>query len=346
VATTWFVLIAVVWTLFFVLEGFDFGLGMLVPFLGHDDAERRALRETIGPVWDGNEVWLIVAAGSMFAAFPDWYATLFSAYYLPLFLVLVALIARGTASEFRDERPGSRWRTNWDRLMVAGCLLAPLLIGVALGGSLAGLPLDSDHEFTGGFLDLVPAYALFMGLVLVVLCLFQGLLFVRLKLDGPVDERAGRAAMGVGALMVALLVVYMVWTRLEAPGPGVIPGAGAWLALTFAVAALWLAGHHGLRGWAFACSSLTIAFTLVGFFGELHPDLVVSSPAPANSVTATAAASSSYTLTLITIIAGVMLPVVLLYTAWNYWVFRRRVTGPRTTPTTPPTTPTTASPTP
>jgi len=325
-ATTWFVLIAIVWTGFFVLEGFDFGVGMLVPLLGRDDAERRALRRTIGPVWDGNEVWLIVAAGAMFAAFPDWYATLFSAYYLPLFVVLLALILRGVATEFRDHRPGRRWRTTWDWLMAAGCLVAPLLIGVAFGGSLAGLPIDADHEFTGGFADLVPAYALFMGLVLATLCLFQGLLFVRLKVAGPVDERAGRAAGRVGAVTIALLVAYMIWTTAESSGSGVIPGAGAWLALTFGVAAVWLVGHPDLRGWAFTCSSLTIAFTLVGFFGELHPDLIVSSTSAADSIT-TADSSSSYTLTLITIVAGVMLPVVLLYTAWNYWVFRRRVGG-------------------
>jgi cytochrome d ubiquinol oxidase subunit II len=332
VATTWFVLIAVLWTGFFVLEGFDFGVGMLVPFLGRDDAERQALRETIGPVWDGNEVWLIVAVGATFAAFPDWYATLFSAYYLPFFVVLLALIGRGVATEFRDHRPGHRWRTGWDRAMATGCLLAPFLIGLAFGGSLAGIPLDSDHEFTGGLGDLTPAYALFMGLVLAVLCLFQGLLFVRLKVDGAMDERAGRAAVRVGAVVVVLLVAYIVWTRVEGGGSGVIPGAGAWLALTFGVAALGLAGRPGLRGWAFTCSSATIAFTLVGFFGELHPNLVVSSTSAGDSVT-TAVASSSYTLTLITIIAGVMLPVVLLYTAWNYWVFRRRVTGTPATDT-------------
>jgi len=325
--TTWFILITVVWSGFFVLEGFDFGVGMLVPVLGRDDVERRLLRATIGPFWDGNEVWLLVAGGAMFAAFPDWYATMFSAYYLPLFAVVVALILRAVASEYRDKAMTATGRRTWDWLMAAGCLLAPLLIGVAFGGLLGGLPIDSQKEFTGTFTDLVQPYALFTGLTFAALCKLQGLAFLRIRTSGQIEARASTVIRPVGVAVVGLLVVFMFWTQAVS-GSGVIPNAGAWLALTFAVATAWLGFEPAHRGWAFACSSLTIACTVFGFFGELYPNLMVSTTAAANTLTISNSSSGSYTLTLITIITLVMLPVVLLYTAWNYWVFRRRLDPP------------------
>jgi cytochrome d ubiquinol oxidase subunit II len=313
---TWFILITILWSGFFMLEGFDFGVGMLVPFLGHTDTERRMLRATTGPFWDGNEVWLVTAGAATFAAFPDWYATMFSAYYLPLFIVVVALILRAVGSEYRDKRGGSGWRTSWDWITVACCLSIPLLIGVAFGGLLNGIPIDQQMEFTGTFADLVQPYALATGILLALLC--------RLKVAGDLSQRASHAARTVAWIAVAVLVVHVIWTRF-AVGSGVIPNLGAWMAMTAAVATAWLAGHDRHRGLAFGASATTIVLTLFGFFAELYPNLMVSSTATANNIT-TADSSGSYTLTLMTIVTVVMLPVVLIYTTWSYWVFRQRVT--------------------
>ncbi len=323
--TTWFIFIALLWAGFFVLEGFDFGVGMAVPFLGHDDVERRVLRRTIGPFWDGNEVWLITAGAATFAAFPDWYASMFSAYYLPLFLVVVSLILRAVGFELRDRVEASRWRRVWDGIFVGSCLLVPLLIGVAFGGLLNGIPIDGQMEFTGSFLDLVQPYALCTGVVFVALCVMQGLLFLRIKTEGVLHERATRAAGPAAWIVVALLTVHIVWTRFAVGDGTIIPGLGAWVALTFAVTAACLAYHEGLRGIAFGCSAATIATYLLGFFGDLYPNVLVSSTAATDNITI-ADSSGSYTLTLMTIITVVMLPVVIIYTAWNYWVFRQRVT--------------------
>jgi cytochrome d ubiquinol oxidase subunit II len=323
--TIWFIVITVLWAGFFVLEGFDFGVGMLVPILGRDETERRMLRRTIGPVWDGNEVWLITAGGATFAAFPDWYATMFSAYYLPLFVILVALILRACASEYRDKASSEARRRAWDVLMAGSCLVAPLLIGVALGGLLGGLPIDSAKEFTGGLGDLVQPFALFTGITFVVLCVLQGLTFIRLRTDGPLEQRAAAIDRVAGVAAVVALTGFMVWAQIEADA-GLIPNAGPWLALTFAGAAAWLAWFPGHRGWGFACSSLAVVFTVFGYFGTLYPDVMVSSTSPSFNLTITDS-SSSYTLTLMTIVALVMLPVVVGYQAWTYRVFRRRVTA-------------------
>jgi cytochrome d ubiquinol oxidase subunit II len=269
--TTWFSFIALLWAGFFVLEGFDFGVGMVVPFLGRDDVERRVLRRTIGPFWDGNEVWLITAGAATFAAFPDWYATMFSAYYLPLFIVVVALILRAVGFEFRDRIEASRWRHVWDAIVVGSCLVIPLLIGVAFGGLLNGIPIDAQKEFTGSFIDLVQPYALCTGIVFVALCAMQGLFFLRIKTEGVLQERATRAAGPVAWVVVGLLTVHIVWTRFAIGDGTIIPGLGAWVALSFAVTAACLAYHEGLRGIAFGCSAAAIATYLLGFFGDLYP---------------------------------------------------------------------------
>lgn len=323
--TTWFTLITVLWAGFFLLEGFDFGVGMVTPFVGHDPEERRTVKETTGPFWDGNEVWLIVAGGATFAAFPDWYATMFSAYYLPLVLVLVALILRATGAEYRGRRDSDRWRTGWDWTIAGCCLAVPLLIGVALGGLLGGLPIDSQKEFTGNLADLLRPYALITGVTLAALSLLQGLLFLRLKTTDQIRGRANDGARKVAPAVVAVLAVQLVWTQVNDPANGVVPGAGAWLAITFAVAAALLAYERRLDGWAFFASSATIVFTVVNLFGTLYPNTMVSSTSSANNLTVTDS-SGSYTLTLITIVAAIMVPVILVYTAWNYWVFRKRVT--------------------
>ncbi len=320
--TTWFIFIALLWAGFFLLEGFDFGVGMLVPLLGRDDAERRALRATIAPVWDGNEVWLITAGGATFAAFPDWYATMFSAYYLPLFLVLVALIVRACASEYRAKASTERGRDIWDWLMASGCLLAPLLIGVALGGLLGGIPIDAQLEFTGTLPDLVAPYALLSGLALTAMCVAQALAFLRLKTTGEMQARVTAVHRVAAFVAAGFLVVFVGWTQAEAGGL-LIPNAAQWLAITFAVAAAFLATYPH-QGWGFACTSGAIAFAVIGLFGTLHPNLMVSSTSAANNITLSDS-SGSYTLTLMTVIAAVMLPVVVLYQAWTYRVFRQRV---------------------
>ena len=339
--TTWFILITVLWSGFFVLEGFDFGVGMLTPFVGRTDEERRAAKESTGPFWDGNEVWLIVAGGATFAAFPPWYATMFSAYYIPLFLVLVALILRAAGTEWRERREAGRWRRAWDWWIAASCCVVPLLVGVLFGGLLIGIPIDRSQEFTGGFSDLVQPFALFTGVLFVALCVLQGLLFLRLKTRGAIYERATHTARWVGLVVVALFAVHMVWMQAAA-GSGLIPGAGAWLALTFLVAAALLSlehDHH--RGWAFTCSAAGIVFTVVNVFETLYPNTMVSSTKAAYNLTINDS-SAKYTLTLMTIIAVVMIPVVLIYTAWNYWVFRGRMqTGPD--PAAPPATPATTA---
>jgi cytochrome d ubiquinol oxidase subunit II len=320
----WFIAIAVLWTGFLVLEGFDFGVGILRGVVGKTDEERRVAINTIGPLWDGNEVWLIVAAASMFAAFPAWYATMFSGFYVALVLLLVALIARGVSFEFRGKRDSERWRRNWDRLSTAGSLLAPFLIGVALANLLHGVPIDADQEFTGSFLDLLNPYSLFAGLTLVLLCILHGSTFLGLRTDGVVRERAttlaGRASIAAG---VALLV-FVTWTQLmldRGAIPDLIPG-GAVIA-TFAVS--WLVREHR-DGWAFAMTAFAIATTVATFFIDLYPRVMVSSTKAANSLTIQNASSSAYSLKLMTIVMLVFLPLVLLYQGWTYYVFRRRVT--------------------
>src|SRR5215475_14810810 len=188
----WFIIIAILWTGFFILEGFDFGVGMLHDAVGTDDASRRAAINTIGPLWDGNEVWLIVAGAAMFAAFPGWYATMFSGLYLALVVLLCALMARGVSFEYRGKSTSARWRSSWSWLLAVGSLLAPFLIGLALGDLLNGLPIGANHEYTGSFWDLFTGYGVFTGITLVAICLLHGAVFIALKTSGDVRFRAGR----------------------------------------------------------------------------------------------------------------------------------------------------------
>jgi cytochrome d ubiquinol oxidase subunit II len=322
--TTWFILIGVLWTGFFLLEGFDFGVGMLTPFVGRDAAERGVLKETTGPFWDGNEVWLIVVTGATFAAFPDWYATMFSAFYMPLFVVLVALILRATGTEYRDRRDGVRWRTAWDGVIAVTCLLVPFFLGIALGGLLGGLPIDGQMEFTGSFVDLVQPFALITGVTFVVLSLLQGASFLRLRTVDETRDRASAAARKISLVAVVILAAQLIWTTAVDPTDTVIPGPWAWVAITAVVAAALLAHERRHEGWAFVASSATIASTVANLFATLYPNTMISTTSVANNLT-TDDSSSSYTLKLITIVAAIMVPVVLVYTAWNYWVFRERV---------------------
>ncbi|MDP9862408.1 MULTISPECIES: cytochrome d ubiquinol oxidase subunit II [Streptosporangium] len=319
--TVWFLLIAVLWTGYFVLEGFDFGVGILLPLLGRDEADRRVLVQTIGPVWDGNEVWLLVAGGATFAAFPEWYATLFSGFYLPLFVILVALIVRGVALEFRNKSDSP---TGWDRAFFWGSLGPAFLWGVAFANIVVGVPLDADHEYTGSLLTLLNPYALLGGLATLVLFTLQGALFVRLKTGGELRERAARLIRVAAPAALAVGGLFLVITQLTVGRPV------TWATVALAAAAIagaLVATVRGRDGWAFTANTVAIVAVTVTLFATLWPD-VMPALDPANSLTVDNAASSPYTLTVMTWVAAVFTPLVLAYQGWTYWVFRRRLTRP------------------
>lgn len=329
----WFLLIAVVWTGFFVLEGFDFGVGMLHQVIGRDDAGRRTAINTIGPLWDGNEVWLITAGAAMFAAFPGWYATMFSGFYLALVLLLAALIARGISFEFRGKVSDVRWRLTWDVLMTVGSLLAPLLIGVALGDLLHGLPVNANQEYTGSFWTLLQPYGIYTGVTFVAICVTHGATFIALKTKGDVHHRAMAFARASAPVTAAVVIGFAFWTHAIAY-KGFLINPVEIIAGLAVIAAAWLV-LEDLEGWAFAATTLAMATTVLSIFSELYPNVMVSSLRPAYSLTINNTASGSYALTVMTIVVAIFLPVVLVYTAWTYYVFRRRLSDQdfRTQPT-------------
>jgi cytochrome bd ubiquinol oxidase subunit II len=318
----WFLLIALLWTGYFVLEGFDFGVGMLLPVVGRDETGRRVAINTIGPVWDGNEVWLLVAGGATFAAFPEWYASLFSGFYLALLLILVALIVRGVAFEFRGKIDSDRWRRNWDLAIVVGSTVPALLWGVAFANIVAGVPLDAEHEYTGTLLTLLNPYALLGGLATLLLFALHGAVFLSLKTSGDVRERASAVARQVGVAAVVVGGGFLLWTEL-AHGAGWTAGSVG-VAAAALVAAL-LAARRGRDGWAFLGTAVAVVAVTVTLFGSLYPDVLPSSTDPANSLTVTNAASTPYTLTIMTWVAVAFTPIVLGYQGWTFWVFRRRI---------------------
>jgi cytochrome d ubiquinol oxidase subunit II len=324
-AQFWFILIAVLWTGFFVLEGFDLGVGMLHGIVGRDEPGRRAAINTIGPLWDGNEVWLIVAGAAIFAAFPGWYATWFSALYLALVLLLAALMARGTSFEFRGKRDSPRWRRMWDGLLTGGSLLVPLLVGIALGDLLAGLPIDKSQNYTGTFWDLFQPYGIYTGITLMAICVLHGATFITLKTTGEVADRAARVAARSGFAVALIVIGWAVWTHVIA-GKGFWPNPVEIGIVLVVIAAAWLA-HDRSQGWAFTCSTITIALAMLTLFTDLYPNVMISSTNSAYNLTIANTASPSYTLRLMSIVAIVFLPVVLAYTAWNYYVFRKRISS-------------------
>src|SRR5712691_9093906 len=330
----WFLLIAVVWTGFFVLEGFDFGVGMLHAVVGRDEAGRRAAINTIGPLWDGNEVWLIVAGASMFAAFPGWYATMFSGLYLALVLLLMSLIIRGVAFEYRGKRDAARWRRTWDVLLTAGSLLAPLLIGVGLGDLLHGLPINSSQNYTGSFWDLLQPYALFTGVTLVLICLLHGATFLCLKTTGDMRERSWQAGRRVAPFTGAAVVGFIIWTHVTA-GTTFFLNVIELLAVLAVIAAVWLVYEHR-EGFAFAATTVTIASCILAIFTDLYPNVMVSSTNPAYNLTVHNTASGGYSLKVMTVVVVILLPVVLAYQTWTYCVFRRRVSRQEFQPPAPP----------
>jgi cytochrome bd ubiquinol oxidase subunit II len=334
----WFIVIAVLWTGFFVLEGFDFGVGMLHTAVAKDDAERRAAINTIGPLWDGNEVWLIVAAAAIFAAFPGWYATMFSGFYLAFVLVLVALIIRGVSFEYRGKRDAASWRRTWDWLMIAGSVAAPLLIGIGLGDLLAGVPINSQQEFTGSFADLLQPYALVTGITLVLICALHGATFLTLKTVGEMRERAGRVARRVAPVTAAAVVAFTIWTHVTHTTAFFLNPVEL-LTILAVLAAVWLV-YENRYGFAFAATAVTIASAIVSIFVGLYPNVMVSSTGAANNLTVYNTASNGYALKAMTVVVIIFLPLVLAYQAWAYYVFRRRISPAEFQPQAPPATPT------
>jgi cytochrome d ubiquinol oxidase subunit II len=305
-----------------VLEGFDFGVGMLLPVLGRDELRRRVMINTIGPVWDGNEVWLLVAGGATFAAFPEWYASLFSGFYLALLVILVALIARGVAFEYRGKVDSVRWRRNWDLAIVAGSAVPALLWGVAFGNIVRGVPLDAQHHYTGTFFTLLNPYALLGGVTTLTLFGTHGAIFTALKTTGEIRADARRLAGRLGLVSVVAAAGFLVWTQVAHGGVATaVTGAIAAVALIAALSA----NAAGREGWSFLATAGTIVFATAMLFLALYPDVLPSAPNPANSLTVTNAASTHYTLKIMTWVAVVFTPVVLLYQGWTYWVFRRRI---------------------
>ena len=320
--TVWFILIAVLWIGYFTLEGFDFGVGMLLPVLARNDRQRRLLINTIGPHWDGNEVWVLTAGGATFAAFPEWYATLFSGFYLPLLLILVALIVRNLAFEYRHQRPEQRWRDRWDLAIIIGSFVPALLWGVAFANIVRGVPIDETKDFTGNLFTLLNPFGLLGGVVTLLLFLTHGAMFVALKTDGDIRLRARRLSVQLGLGAAVAAVAFLVWTQVETGNAG--------SAVLFVLAAAALVGgvvmaRAGREGWGFLGTFVTIALAVAGLFVALFPDVMPSTTDAAFSLTATNAAATDYTLKVMTIVAAIFTPLVVAYQAWTYWVFRRRI---------------------
>ena len=325
----WFCLIAVLWIGFLVLEGFDYGVAMLIPVLGRTDKERRVLVNTIGPVWDGNEVWLLTAGGATFAAFPGWYATLFSGLYIPLFLILIALIVRGLAFEYRAKRPEQSWKNRWDWGAAIGSFVVSLVLGVGFSNFVKGMPVQvaegrqAVHVFTGGFWSLFSPFALLGGVVLVVLFLFHGAIFLALKTRGDIHERAKAFALKVGLVAIGGGGVWLLWSNL-AYGTG-LPG---WILMLVAAAGLvfaWFMVKQEADGWAFVGTAVSIVVVAIGIFWTMYPDLGFDNSAAERPLNIVTASATPYTLTIMTWAAAVFVPIVLGYQAWSYWVFRRRL---------------------
>ncbi len=327
--TVWFLLIAVLWIGYFILEGFDFGVGMLLKQVSSNEADRRAVLTTLGPLWDGNEVWLLVAGGATFAAFPEWYATLFSGFYLPLFLILVGLIVRGVALEYRSKYGKAEWRQRWDIAIVISSAIPALLWGVAFSNIVKGVPIEEVNghlEYTGGFFNLLNPYALLGGVVTLTVFLTHGAIFLSLKTAGEIRNKARKLVTRYGLVAAVAAVAYLIWTIALLPEKKAIV-----LLLSALVAVFWLAALgmnlKAREGWAFILSSLAIVSFVSDLFNALYPRVMPSSVSKAFDLTITNASSTDYTLKTMTVVALIMTPIVLIYQGWTYWVFRKRVSA-------------------
>ncbi len=327
--TLWFIFIAVLYTGFFVLEGFDFGVGILLPFLGKSDVQRRTIINTIGPHWDGNEVWLIAAGGATFAAFPNWYATLFSGFYLPLFLIIIGLILRGVAFEFRSKDDHLLWRSLWDWCIFFGSLMASILFPIAITNLVRGVPINGEMQYTGGFFNLFNPYSLLSALIFTLLFILHGAAFLSIKTAGEIEHKAKELVRWLWLLVVIILVIFLTTSFIITD----IRQNLTALSILFPILgifAIFSAGYFLRKGQyarLFIMTCLTVTFTVLTIFSLLYPRVMVSSLNPDWSLTIQNAASSFKTLRLMTIITLIFLPLVLLYQSWTYWVFRKRVSG-------------------
>lgn len=326
----WFLIVGVMLIGYFVLDGFDFGVGMALPFLGKDNVDRRLIINTIGPVWDMNETWLIVAGASLFAAFPEWYATMFSGFYLALLVILVALILRGVSFEFRHQGKGPKWTGWFDRFIFWGSLLPPLLWGTAFANLVQGLPISKLETggwlYEGTLLTLLNPYGLLGGLAVTLLCFTHGLVFIALKTTGDMRDRARAMATKVGIVTVLVAAAFLVWTvamRIGDPNFALVVVCAVIAALALVTGIVM--NLMGREGWAFTMNTITIAFALLTIFMALFPNLMISTIDPAFTMSIKAAASSQMTLEFMTWVAGITLPLVLAYQAWTYWIFRKRL---------------------
>ncbi|AXL13187.1 cytochrome d ubiquinol oxidase subunit II [Microbacterium foliorum] len=325
----WFWIVAFLFVGYFVLDGFDFGVGMSLPFLGKNDVSRRQVINTIGPIWDLNETWVIVAGACLFASFPEWYATLFSGFYLPLLLILLALILRGVSFEYRHQRESAQWKAGFDRMIVIGSAVPALLWGVAFGNIVQGVAIDANHIYVGGFFALLNPYALLVGATTLLLFFLHGVLFVALKTDGPVHEDARRLvklAAGPTVLAAAGTVLWTIGIAWERDAPLMLMVVGCGLVAALALIGSVVFSLRGRDGRAFTAGAVSVASAVVMLFAALFPYVMPSTIDPAFSLTIENASSTPYTLTIMSWTALIALPLVLAYQTWTYWIFRKRVT--------------------
>ncbi|PVE94608.1 MULTISPECIES: cytochrome d ubiquinol oxidase subunit II [unclassified Microbacterium] len=328
-ATLWFFIVAFLFVGYFVLDGFDFGVGMSLPFLGRNDVSRRQVINTIGPIWDLNETWVIVAGACLFASFPEWYATLFSGFYLPLLLILLALILRGVSFEYRHQRESAAWKRGFDRMIVIGSAVPAFLWGVAFGNIVQGVAIDADHIYVGGFFALLNPYSLLVGLTTLLVFFLHGVLFVALKTDGQVHDDARRLAKIAAVPTILVAAGTVLWTigiaaGREAPLLWLVVVAGALAAVSLIAAVLF--SLRGRDGRAFTAGAATVLFAVVMLFFALFPFVMPSTIDPAYSLTIANASSTPYTLQIMSWTALIALPLVIAYQTWTYWIFRKRVT--------------------
>ena len=321
----WFVIIGIFFVGFFILEGFDFGVGMLHSFVGKDDVERRIAVNSIGPIWDGNEMWLVVAVAAIFAAFPSWYATMFSTLYLVMVIVLLAMIGRGVSFEFNRKIDNPRWRSVWRWSLTVGSALIPFLLGTALGDLLHGLPINSSHNYTGSFWGLLVPYGLYTGLTVTVLCLFVGAAYLTLKTEGALHDRVARLSGRLGWSAAVITFGWLTWSHVGISS-GFVPKPIDALALVAVLAGAWLAESQA-EGWAFAAAATAIGSVVASIFFELFPRVMVSSTNSAYNLTVANSASPSYSLKVMTVVAVITFPVILLYQGWSLYIFRKRISG-------------------
>ena len=322
-AILWFGIVGFLFVGYFVLDGFDFGVGMSLPFLGRNETDRRVIINTIGPIWDLNETWVIVAGAALFAAFPEWYATLFSGFYLALLVILLALIVRGVSFEYRHQRPELAWKRRFDWMITSGSAVPALLWGVAFANIVQGVPLDAGFNYTGTVFDLLNPYALLGGVTTLMLFFTHGVVFISLKTEGELRERARTLAVKAGLITIVVAASFLLWTTLAfGTFSSAVLSAAAAVSLILSLAA----NLKAREGWAFGLMAATTAFAILSLFLALFPDVMPASNDMANSLTVANASSSQYTLTVMSWTALIFMPLILVYQGWTYWVFRKRVT--------------------